>query len=82
MKRARGREGEKGEIRNHPHIEIKCNRNFTEVTHNGRRMNPSRSEDSVAETTVAKKNSDGKFTVRPAVKVADLEWPKVSPNPS
>lgn len=32
----------------------------TEVTNNGRPMNASLSEDSVAETALSKKNSDGK----------------------
>lgn len=40
---------------------------FAEVTHNGR-PNPSLSEDSVAETALAKKNSDGKSTVWHPVK--------------
>jgi glutaredoxin-related protein len=33
---------------------------FKDVTNNGKPMNPSLSEDSVAETALAKKNSDGK----------------------
>lgn len=32
---------------------------FTEVTNNGRPMNPSLSEDSVADTAISKRNSDG-----------------------
>lgn len=34
--------------------------NSIEVTNNGRPMNASLSEDSVAETALSKKNSDGK----------------------
>lgn len=32
---------------------------FAEVTNNGRPMNPSLSEDSVADTAISKRNSDG-----------------------
>lgn len=32
---------------------------FPEVTNNGRPMNPSLSEDSVADTAISKRNSDG-----------------------
>lgn len=32
---------------------------FSEVTNNGRPMNPSLSEDSVADTAISKRNSDG-----------------------
>lgn len=42
--------------------EIEFHFNFSDVTNNtGRPMNASLSEDSVADTTVAKKNSDGKL---------------------
>jgi hypothetical protein len=43
---------------------LEINRNsisFADVTNNGRPMNASLSEDSVAETALAKKNSDGKI---------------------
>lgn len=40
---------------------------FTEVTNNGRPMNASLSEDSVADTAISKKNSDGKSFPQPHI---------------
>lgn len=40
-------------------VQIRYFYKFTEVTNNGRPMNPSLSEDSVADTAISKRNSDG-----------------------
>lgn len=42
-------------------LSITIKKSIAEVTNNGRPMNPSLSEDSVADTAISKRNSDGMF---------------------
>lgn len=54
---------------------------FVEVTNNGRPMNASLSEDSVADTAISKRNSDGMLFLIPKFALIETTTNQTKPNP-